>query len=80
MKILLHGRLAEDIAREIDIVVDGPCTVRAIRERLARDHQIAAGTLMSARSRAVVGGALSSNGQLLSGDAVLEFLPPVSGG
>lgn len=80
MRVLLYGRLAEAIAPEVDLKVDGPCTVRRIREQLARNHQIAAETLMSEHSRAVVAGSLASEEQMLTGDATIEFLPPVSGG
>ena len=80
MKIQLYGRLADAIAREVDMGVGGPCTVGGIRAALASEHPAAAETLMSPRSRAVVGGSLVTDDQVVGSDATVEFLPPVSGG
>jgi len=80
MKILLYGRLADAIAREVDIGVGCPCTVGGVRASLAREHPEAAETLMSPRSRAVVGGSLATDDQVVGSGGTVEFLPPVSGG
>jgi len=80
MKILLYGRLADAIAREADMEGGDPCTIGDIRAALAREHPAAAETLMSSRSRAVVGGVMATDDQAVGSDATVEFLPPVSGG
>jgi molybdopterin converting factor small subunit len=80
MKILFYGRLADAIAPEIDLDLGEDCTVGGIRERLVREHPLAAETLMNVRARAVVGGSLAPDHQPVARDDTVEFLAPVSGG
>ena len=80
MKILFYGPLADAIAREIDIDVGSACTIGSVRNRLAGDHRDAAEALTSTRSHAVAGGSLVTDDHVVSGDEIIEFLPPVSGG
>jgi molybdopterin converting factor small subunit len=80
VKIVLYGRLADSLGREIHMDVHGSCTVSSIREQLIRDHPVAGKTLLNGRSRAVVGGSLATDDHVVAGDETVEFLPPVSGG
>jgi len=80
VKIVLYGRLADSLGRELHLDVGGSCTISAIKERIIRDHPVAAETLMKRSSRAVVGGLLLSDDQVVGGEDIVEFLPPLSGG
>jgi molybdopterin converting factor small subunit len=80
VKIVLYGRLADSLGRELQMDVGGSCTISAIKERIIRDHPVAAETLMKRSSRAVVGGSLVSDDLVVSREETIEFLPPLSGG
>jgi molybdopterin converting factor small subunit len=78
LKVLFYGRLAETIASELDL--PGRCSVAELRDRLIDDHPAAEATLRSSRSRACVGDTLVADDFAIGEDAIVEFLPPVSGG
>ena len=80
VKIVLYGRLADSLGRELHIDVGGSCTISSIKERIIRDHPVAAEMLMQRRSRAVVGGSLVSDDQMVGREETVEFLSPLSGG
>lgn len=78
MRILLYGRLAEAIDRQVDVDFPCGCSVGELRGLLSRAHPRAADHLL--RSRAVIGNAVVGDEHVaMAGDQV-EFLPPVSGG
>ena len=78
MKVLLYGRLADAIGREVEIDASAGCSVGEIRERLAINHPAAVDAL--SRSRALIGSDLVGDQRTLAANEVAEFLPPVSGG
>ena len=78
MRILLYGRLAEALDRQIELDAPAACSVDAVRQRLQANHPAIAAAL--ARSRAVVGGAAATDDQTVGPGDTIEFLPPVSGG
>ena len=78
MRILLYGRLAEALHRQIELDAPAACSVDAVRQRLQAEQPAVAAAL--ARARAVVGGAIAPDGQAVGPGDTIEFLPPVSGG
>jgi molybdopterin converting factor small subunit len=78
LRILLYGRLADTIGRQIEIGPLEACSVGELRRRLTVNHPTAADSLE--RSRTVVGGVLVGDDHRLAGLEQVEFLPPVSGG
>jgi molybdopterin converting factor small subunit len=77
MKILLFGRLAETIGREIEHELPpGGCTVAALRAALAKEHAgLAAETVRACIDHEIV----SESALVLPGREV-AFVPPLSGG
>ena len=80
MRVLFYGRLVEAIGPELQIDVPAGCCVAHIRERLAADFPGAASTLANKRALACIAGSFVRDDYLVTGNDVLEFLPPVSGG
>ena len=77
MKILLYGRLAEAIGREIEVAERVP-TVGELRDLLIKSYPPAADILR--RSRAVAANSLIGEDAPLSQIGIIELLPPVCGG
>jgi molybdopterin converting factor small subunit len=80
MKIRFHGRLADALGRELDLAVEGSCTIGHLRQRIAGSFPGAAGLLEDRRVRAFVGDELVADDHRLRGTDAVEFLAPVSGG
>ncbi|MFL6720327.1 MAG: MoaD/ThiS family protein [Sphingomonas sp.] len=78
MRILLYGRLADAIEREVELDALPGASVGEIRRHLA-GHFPAASVALG-RSRACVSNALVGDEHILASSDKLEFLPPVSGG
>ena len=78
MKVLLYGRLADAIGRDIEIEAGGGCSVAELRRRMAANHPAAADALR--RSRAVIASAMVGDEHVIAPADQVEFLPPVSGG
>jgi molybdopterin converting factor small subunit len=78
LRILLYGRLADTMGRQIDIGPLEGCSVGELRRQLTGSHPTAAESL--GRSRTVIGGVLVGDDHRLAGQEQVEFLPPVSGG
>jgi molybdopterin converting factor small subunit len=78
LRILLYGRLADAIDRQIEIDAPEGSTINQIRQQLALAYPQAADAL--ARSRAVIGKDAVENSRSLAADQTIAFLPPVSGG
>ena len=79
-RVVLYGRLAEILGREIEISVEAPCTVAGLRARIAADHCDAAGPLADGRVRACVGNLVVGNDHPVGPSDEVDFLAPVSGG
>ena len=77
LRIRFYGRLADAIAPEIELATGG-CSIADLRSRIASDHPVVEATL--GRSRACIEDRLAGDEQQVSDRAVVEFLPPVSGG
>src|SRR4051794_22824644 len=76
VKILLYGRLADAIGREI--ALDRPsCTVEELRRDLGERHPGLADVLD--RSRAVATNTVIGDDQFIPQNGEVEFLPPVCG-
>lgn len=80
MHIAFHGRLADLFGREIDLPVDGPCTVAELKHRLAAGRPDASDLVENRRVRACVGDALVPDSRIVAPGDSVEFLAPVSGG
>jgi molybdopterin converting factor small subunit len=78
LRVLLYGRLADAIEREVEFDAPVGASVGEVRRQLAERHPAASDSL--ARSRACVGNALIGDEHRLGEADQLEFLPPVSGG
>ncbi|MCL6684119.1 MoaD/ThiS family protein [Sphingomonas alba] len=80
MKVLFYGKLRGVLGSEVDVSIETPCTVAALRTLLVAEHPGAAEWLQDRRVRAVVGDTfVDDTHQFATGDRV-EFLAPVSGG
>ena len=79
-RVVLYGRLAEILGREIDVAVEVPCSVAALRARIAADHRDAAGPLADRRVRACVGNLVVGDDHPVGPSEEVELLAPVSGG
>jgi molybdopterin synthase sulfur carrier subunit len=80
MKVTFYGKLADMIARELDVPAESPCTVAILRGRIADAHPEAAQSLEDRRVRACVSGALVPDDHPIESGDEVEFLAPVSGG
>lgn len=80
MKITFYGRLADILGRELDLVVEGPCTIALLRHRIAGSFPAAASLLNDQRVRACMMGELVSDDHSVQATDAVEFLAPVSGG
>jgi molybdopterin converting factor small subunit len=78
LRILLHGRLANGVGREVEVDVPDSCSVGELRRRLATLYPASAETL--GRSRVCVASALVGDDHAVTRSEQVEFLPPVSGG
>lgn len=80
MKIKFHGKLTSVLGRELDLVVEEPCTIARLRDCIAATYPAAAGLLEDRRVRACVGNELVADDQGVGATDAVEFLAPVSGG
>ena len=80
LRITFYGRLADVVGRELDLVVDEPCTIARLRQRIAASFPVAASLLGDRRVRACVMDELVPDDHLIGADEAVEFLAPVSGG
>lgn len=78
--IVLHGRLADLLGREIAIRAPAQCSIAELRSRIAAECPAAAQAILSPRVRACVGDGIVPDSFRPGPDEVVEFLPPVSGG
>lgn len=78
--IILHGRLADALSRQMDIVAPAQCSITDLRRAIADEHPTAAGAILSGQVRACVGEAIVSESYRPGFGEIVEFLPPVSGG
>lgn len=80
MKITFYGKLADLLGRELELDMDRPSTVEAVRSRLVEGHPVAAASLEDRRVRACVGSVLVGDDHPVTSTDEVEFLAPVSGG
>lgn len=80
MNIKFYGRLADEIAPQIDLVLEPGSSVGEVRRLLALEHPAAASSLSNTRTLACVGDRLVRDDHLVANNEHIEFLPPVSGG
>jgi molybdopterin converting factor small subunit len=80
MKIIFYGRLADLVGRELELVVEEPCTIARLRQRIAGSFPAAAGVLEDRRVRACVLDELVPDEHRVRATDAVEFLAPVSGG
>jgi molybdopterin converting factor small subunit len=78
LRVLLYGRLADVIGRQVEVDAPGGSSVGELRRELASRHPAAAEALD--RSRACVERSFVSDEHVLTAGEEVEFLPPVSGG
>lgn len=80
MKILLYGKLADVLGREVELAAAAGCTIAQLRDRIAIDFPQAAELFRSNRVRACVGDSFVDDGYVVQAGEQVEFFPPVSGG
>jgi len=80
MKITFYGRLADVVGRELELVVEEPCTIARLRHRIAGTFPAAASLLEDRRVRACVMDELVPDDHRVGVTDAVEFLAPVSGG
>ena len=80
MKIRFFGSLAETIGREVELPAANGRTVAEVRHMLVERHGHAAARLETPSVRACVGDRIVAEDFTPPPGAVLEFLPPLSGG
>jgi molybdopterin converting factor small subunit len=79
VKIVFYGRLADVIARELDIAAPTR-SIAELRHRIATDYPRAAEILRNRGVRAVVGDSVVADDFPVLNAERVEFLSPVSGG
>jgi molybdopterin converting factor small subunit len=80
VKVLFYGRLADVLGPELEVSAPSGSSVAQLRERLIAEHPAAEQPLRNRRARACVGDTLVPDDYVLQATALVEFLPPVSGG
>jgi sulfur-carrier protein len=80
MRVTFYGKLAGMFGRELDLAIETPCTVSALRNRIAQAYPELAPSLRDRRVRACVGSTLVPDDHSLAQTDIVEFLAPVSGG
>jgi molybdopterin converting factor small subunit len=80
MKVTFYGKLAGMLGRELELAIEAPCTVAALRKRIAEAFPDAAPSLGDRRVRACVDSILVADEHPLAPTDDVEFLAPVSGG
>jgi molybdopterin converting factor small subunit len=80
MKVTFYGKLTGMLGRELDLAIETPCTVAALRSRIVEAYPEVARFLADRRVRACVGSALVPDDHPLDQTDEVEFLAPVSGG
>lgn len=78
--IVLHGRLADLLGREIAIPAPARCSIAELRRRIADEQPGAAEAILGPRVRACVGNEIVPDSFFPDPGETIEFLPPVSGG
>lgn len=78
--VIMHGRLADILGRDVEIAVPPHCSIAGLRRRIAAEHPDAAEAMLSGRVRVCVADAIVSDRYRLAPGDTVEFLPPVSGG
>lgn len=80
MKVVLYGKLAAALGREVEVGMADECSVADLRHALADAHPDAREALLSRETRACVDDAIVPESHLLRACDQVELLPPVSGG
>jgi molybdopterin converting factor small subunit len=78
--IVLHGRLADLLGREIAVRAPARCSIADLRRLIADERPAAAEAILSPRVRACVGDGIVPDSFRPGPGETVEFLPPVSGG
>lgn len=80
LKITFYGRLADLVGRELELMLEEPCTIARLRHRIAASFPAAAGLLEDRRVRACIRDELVPDDYRVRPADAVEFLAPVSGG
>jgi molybdopterin converting factor small subunit len=80
MRILLYGRLADVLGREIELPAQAACSIAELREYLAARYPNASEAVLSKRVRACIGDAIVPESHVVGPSEAVEFFPPLSGG
>jgi molybdopterin converting factor small subunit len=80
MRVFFYGKLASAIGSQLDVPIDGPCSLGGLRRHLVETYPDVADALQDERVKALVGEALVADDYTLSAQDEVAFLAPVSGG
>ena len=80
MKVSFYGKLASTMGAELDVPIEGPCSVGGLRQHLVASYPEVADALQDSRAKALVGVAFVAEDHALRPDDEVEFLAPLSGG
>ena len=80
MRISFYGRLAEAIAREVELDTPQACAVGELRARLAELYPQAASDLISPRVKSCVGDNIVPDSYVIAPGEAVDILAPLSGG
>lgn len=80
MKVFFYGKLADAIGPHLDVSIETPCSVAALRRHLVASYPAIAEDLQDSRVKALVGETFVADDHKLGPQDEVEFLAPVSGG
>ena len=80
LTVLLFGRLAERLGRQISVTVEGPLSIAELRRRIVAEQGDAARELLEPHVRPALDQRLVGEDALVAAGAEIAFLPPFSGG
>ena len=80
MRVSFYGKLASAIGAQLDVPIDGPCSVGGLRRHLVDTYPDVADALQDKRVKALIGETVVGDDYTISTHDEVEFLAPVSGG
>jgi molybdopterin converting factor small subunit len=80
LRVLFYGRLADAVARELEVEMGASCSVAQLRDMIVAAHPDAHEALLNRRVRVCVGDRILGDDCIVGTSECVEFLAPVSGG
>lgn len=80
MRVSFYGKLASAMGAQLDVPIEGPCSVGSLRRFLVASYPEVADALQDGRAKALVGVTFVAEDYALNPEDEVEFLAPLSGG